>query len=113
MLDNLNEKIDTVIAYSIIILAMLFSISIINGSIKIINKTISEDIYPIDTSNIKHIERKNDYIGKASWYNYNLNGEKWSKTRRTCASREIVQYLVEIIYGPRTLAFQAAFFKSF
>ncbi len=26
---------------------------------------------------------------------------------------EIVQYLVEIIYGPRTLAFQAAFFKSF
>jgi rare lipoprotein A (peptidoglycan hydrolase) len=35
---------------------------------------------------------KNEVIGIASWYDYKLNGENWSKAHRTCASRTLKRY---------------------
>ena len=34
----------------------------------------------------------NSQIGVASWYDYSLNGIEWSKTHRTCASRDLKRY---------------------
>lgn len=38
-----------------------------------------------------------DYTGVASWYDYSLNGQEWSKTHRTCASRTLPRYSTAIV----------------
>ena len=35
---------------------------------------------------------KTEVIGVTSWYNYEINGVKWSKAHRTCASRDLKRY---------------------
>lgn len=39
----------------------------------------------------------NEEVKKASWYDYTLNGIEWSKTHRTCASRDLPRYSTAIV----------------
>ena len=44
------------------------------------------------TAPVRPLTAKTEVIGVASWYDYTLNGVEWSKTHRTCASRDLKRY---------------------
>lgn len=50
------------------------------------------DIKEPKTAPAKPQEAKTGVIGVASWYDFKINGIEWSKTHRTCASRELKRY---------------------
>lgn len=45
-----------------------------------------------ETASVKTQGAKTGVVGVGSWYDYTINGIEWSKTHRTCASRDLPRY---------------------
>lgn len=50
----------------------------------------------VDTSNVPHVE-KFRMEGIASWYDYSLSGEQWSRGHNTCATRDFKRYSTLVV----------------
>lgn len=59
------------------------------------NRVIEPEINPLCDLDV--IVCPNEEVKKASWYDYTLNGIEWSKTHRTCASRDLPRYSTAIV----------------
>ncbi|NTU69206.1 hypothetical protein HGB13_00010 [bacterium] len=50
----------------------------------------------VDISNVPHVEKVR-MEGVASWYDYSLSGEQWSRGHNTCATRDFKRYSMLVV----------------
>lgn len=78
---NFYSLIAVITVWALSCIMVLGSYKDFNREIELLNKAIQREVF---------IPRNE--VGVASWYDYDLEGIEWSKTHRTCASRDIPKY---------------------